>query len=36
VKPLPARRRDQGFTLVELILVMVVIFTLATVVMPRL
>ena len=29
------RRRDSGFTLVELILVMVVIFTLATVVMPR-
>ena len=29
------RRRDRGFTLVELILVMVVIFTLATVVAPR-
>ena len=29
------RRRDQGFTLVELILVMIVIFTLATVVVPR-
>ena len=29
------RRPERGFTLVELILVMVVIFTLATVIMPR-
>ena len=30
-----ADRRRQGFTLIELILVMVVVFTLATVVVPR-
>ena len=35
MKRAAARRRDSGFTLVELILVMVIIFTLATVVMPR-
>ena len=35
MRPLARRRREQAFTLVELILVMVVIFTLATVVAPR-
>src|SRR5437879_159696 len=35
VPPSASHRRERGFTLVELILVMIVIFTLATVVAPR-